>query len=436
MKVSIFTMNGGHGTVSASIALATYLRSRGAECSVVDFMKETNPLGDFLAVTYNSLLRKDLRFASLYMELAHHFPFDKFEPANALSRKRILRLIEKEKPQALVLISPWIITPVLQALRRKGGEKPKVYTVVVDLGTGMTPSWFNPETDFTILPTRQARDFLKQFGLKDHTSEVMGMPLMPEIHNPPTVPECLQDLKGPLCTVLGGREGGRNSLKIVDLLLKKRLDATLLIQCGKNTSLERAASKRKGVKVIGFPESIIPLFQTSSVVITKPGALTVSELVALKKPFIIDTSPAVMPQERGNVQFVREENCGLIAETLEKIPSMVERILNWRPQFKYPSIYGTDRIGDFILKQRVPSILQRCPERNSTNTNVHVFTSTRCISSSQDSPNRMVFPLVNPIIVQSGANMNARPVAWRARHRSWANARKTRQPTTCNQIRT
>jgi processive 1,2-diacylglycerol beta-glucosyltransferase len=352
MKISILTMNGGHGTISASIALCKYLQSRGAECSVVDFMKETNALGDFLAETYNSLLRRDLRFASFYMEMAHLFPFDKFEPANAFSRKKILRLIEKEKPEAIVLICPWVIGPVLQALRRRGGEKPKVYTVVVDLGKGMTPSWFNPESDFTMLPTRQARDFLRHFGLSDDTAAVMGMPLMPEIQTPPTMPEYLQDVKGPLCTVMGGREGGCNSLKIVDMLLKRRLEATILIQCGKNLQLERAASKRKGVKVIGFPESIIPLFHASSIVITKPGALTISELIALKKPFILDTSPAVMPQERGNVQFVREENCGLIAEKLKKVPPAVEHVLKQPPKLKYPSIYGTDKIGEFILKQK------------------------------------------------------------------------------------
>lgn len=350
MKVSVFTMNGGHGTISASLALCKYLRSRGAECSVIDFMKEANPLGNVLAETYNSLLRRDLRFASLYMELAHRFPLNDFEPANAFSRNRTLKLLEREKPEVVVLICPWIIGPVLRTLRQKGSKRPKVYTVIVDLGRGMTPSWFNSAVDFTLLPTQQAKDFLKGFGLSNHAAAVMGMPLTPEIKEPPAQPEYLQDIKSPLCTVLGGREGGRNSLRIVDLLLKNRLDANILIQCGRNKWLTRAASRRKGVKVIGFPQSIIPLFRASSVVVTKPGALTISELVALKKPFIIDTSPVVMPQERGNVEFVRDENCGLIARRLEEIPSMVQYILNRRPEFKYPRIYGTDRIGEFILR--------------------------------------------------------------------------------------
>jgi processive 1,2-diacylglycerol beta-glucosyltransferase len=351
MKVSVFTMNGGHGTISASLALCRYLRSRGAECSMIDFMKEANMLGNVLTEIYNSLLRRDLRFASLYMELAHRFPFNDFEPANAFSRRSTLQLLEREKPEALVLICPWIIGPVLRALRQKGSKRPRVYTVVVDLGSGMTPSWFNSAADFTSLPTQQAKDFLKKFGLGEHAAAVMGMPLTPEIKEPPTRPEYLQSIKSPLCTVLGGREGGRNSLKIVDLLLRNRLDASILIQCGRNKSLERAASRRRGVNVIGFPQSIIPLFRASSVIITKPGALTISELVALKKPFILDTAPMVMPQERGNVEFVRDESCGLIARRLTEIPSMVQYILNRRPRFKYPHIYGTDRIGEFILKE-------------------------------------------------------------------------------------
>ena len=343
-------MNGGNGTLSASFALAKYLKNRRIDCSVTDFMKETNPLGNILAETYNSLLRQDLRLASLYMEIAHLFPFDKFEPANSLSRKRILSLLEKEDPDGIVLICPWIIRPLLKALRYWKRRKPRVYTVIVDLGRGMTSSWVNSESDFTSVPTEQAKRYLKQFGLSDNASAVLGMPLAPEIQTSSSTPDFLMDLESPLCTVLAGREGGRNSLKIVDLLLKKRLNATVLIQCGLNEPLRHAASRRKGVKVIGFPESLIPLFRESSVLITKPGALTISELVALKKTFILDTWPAIMPQERGNVEFVQEENCGLVARSLAEIPPMTERVLSKPPNFTYPSIYGTERIGELIIK--------------------------------------------------------------------------------------
>ncbi|MBM4250010.1 MAG: hypothetical protein FJ149_11410 [Euryarchaeota archaeon] len=342
-------MNGGHGTVSASESLATWLRSRGAEAAVTDIMQVANPLGALLAEVYNHLLRGDLRWASLYMEFAHRFPFDGFAPANALSRGRTLRFLGRERPDAVVLVCPWIIGPVLGALRRLPPPWPKVYTVVVDLGAGMAPSWFNPGVDFTALPTAQARRWLQGCGLDGHPSAVMGMPLSPAILERRETPACLEGLNGPIVTVLGGREGSRNALAIADRLLKARVEASIVIQCGQNRALLRAASRRKGVWAVGFVESLIGLMRTSSVVITKPGALTVSELVALRKPFILDLWPAVMPQERGNVQFVREEGCGLISSRRDDISGMTESVLEGRHVFHHPNIYGTDRIGELVL---------------------------------------------------------------------------------------
>jgi processive 1,2-diacylglycerol beta-glucosyltransferase len=347
-------MNGGNGTVSASESLAVRLLERGAGAAVTDLMAEANPLGAMLAEVYNFLLGRDLRWASLYMELAHRFPFDGFGPANALSRGRTLRLIERRRPDAVVLICPWIVGPVLGALRRLSGPRPKVYVVVVDLGTGLAPSWFNPGVDFTTLPTRQAQRWLREHGLDGHPSEVTGMPLSPAVLEQGAPPACLDGLSGPVVAVLGGREGGRNTLAIADRLLERHLDASIVVQCGKNRALLRAASRRKGVRAVGFLDSLIPLMRASSVVVTKPGALTVSELVALRKPFVLDTWPAVMPQERGNVQFVREERCGLIASRPEDIPPMVESALDGRRSFSYPEIYGTDRIADIILKGGAP----------------------------------------------------------------------------------
>jgi processive 1,2-diacylglycerol beta-glucosyltransferase len=350
-------MNGGNGTVSASLALKEYIEGKGAQCSVFDFMKEINPLCSLLAEVYNSLLKGDLRFASWYMELAHMFPINSFTPFNFASRKRTLKLLHREKPDTIVLICPWIIDAVLLALKEYSSNRPRIYTVVVDLGEGITPSWYNGEVDFTVLPTLHARDYLGRYGLLEGRYGVMGMPLSPSIlHEKPSREDSLELLgvDAPLCTVMGGREGGKNSLRIVDMLIRENMEAGILIQCGNNKDLAKAASRRKGLKVVGFLDSIISLYRASDVVITKPGALTVSELIALKKPFIIDTHPVVMPQERGNVKFVREEGLGMVAEKLTDIPGMVKKVLAEEVKSHIIDIYGTDRIGDMILSEGPP----------------------------------------------------------------------------------
>jgi processive 1,2-diacylglycerol beta-glucosyltransferase len=348
-------MDGGHGTISASLALKEWLDGQGAHCSVVDFMGETDPLGNALAAGYNRLLRGDLRWAALYQRLAQALPKGWYTAFNSKSRKRARRLLDRERPDVVALTSPWIIDPVLEALEDLGRPRPRVLTVVVDLGEGMPAEWGNPVVDRTILPTGEARDYLESRGTGMRNGSVMGMPLSPAlVGRRPSAEESRRKLGvgGPLCTILGGREGGRNALRIADALLGSGCGAEILVQCGRNARLLHAAGKRKGLAAVGFVDSMAELYSASDVVITKPGALTVSELVALRKPFIIDAAPAVMPQELGNLKFVEERRLGLVARSHDEIPDLVGSVLCGGRKFETYDIYGTPKIGAEILDGR------------------------------------------------------------------------------------
>jgi UDP-N-acetylglucosamine:LPS N-acetylglucosamine transferase len=96
------------------------------------------------------------------------------------------------------------------------------------------------------------------------------------------------------------------------------------------------------------------LYALSDVVITKAGAITVSELTASNVPFILDTCPAIMPQEYGNVVFVKENELGLIANTIDEIPALVRKLVEDRSQITKQNdirrdIYGTEKIGELII---------------------------------------------------------------------------------------
>jgi processive 1,2-diacylglycerol beta-glucosyltransferase len=352
VNVLVLTMDGGNGTISASLALKEWLEGQGARCSVVDFMNETDPLGNALAAVYNRLLRGDLRLAALYQRVAQAWPRSWYTAFNSQAGKRARRLLDRERPDVVALVSPWIIDPVLDALKDRGGTRPRVLTVVVDLGEGMPADWGNPGVDRTILPTVEAREYLERRGTGIRDCAVMGMPLSPAlVGGRPSAGEARRKLGvgGPLCTVLGGREGGQNSLRIADALLESGCGADILVQCGRNARLLRSARKRKGLASVGFVDSMAELYSASDVVITKPGALTVSELVALRKPFIIDATPAVMPQELGNLKFVEERRLGLVARSRQEIPGLVRSLLGGARTTGTYDIYGTPRIGAEIL---------------------------------------------------------------------------------------
>jgi processive 1,2-diacylglycerol beta-glucosyltransferase len=346
-------MNGGNGTMSASQALMGFFRERGVDCAVTDFMEDANPLGFMLGNVYNSLLKRDLRFASIYMGFAHRFPINKSATLVKMGRQKIIDLIDREASDILVMICPWIPDTVMDALKHRKGRRPVTCTVVVDLGVGVASGWYNKDVDVTIFPTSDVEKCFRRQGRESSAGLVLGMPLSSEVVKDDEAGNEFRErsgISGTLCTILGGREGSRNVLGVLDSLLKSRFEAEIAVQCGENKQLFKAVKRRKGVKPFGFLDSLISLLKASDAVITKPGALTISELVALKKPFVLDCWPAVMPQERGNVEFVRNMGLGLIARNHSEIPSLAQRIIEKKVKLSEYDIYGTERIGNAILE--------------------------------------------------------------------------------------
>ncbi|WP_455392142.1 MGDG synthase family glycosyltransferase [[Eubacterium] cellulosolvens] len=366
-------MNGGNGTKAPSYAIAEYLNNNDNQAVVIDIMAEANPIGDMLCNVYNYFLRHSIFSASAYMEFAHAFPIDRVSIFNIMGSSRSQRVISEEQPDAVILICPWISRMTLLALekyREKQKTRPMVFVDVVDLGKGMTTSWVNNDVDFTFLPTENAFNYLTTHGLNNDQILVSGVPLHREFSGGPineqekreTRKKHELNLDDNMITILGGREGGNYTEKILNKLLKAFPDTQFIVQCGLNKKLhlriKRIAISNKNVHPVGFVKSMRELYSVSDVVITKPGAITISELVVSNVPFILNAWPVVMPQERGNVNFVEENGFGITAYNLNGLPNVINNILAGKDKkFAEKSdkeirknLYGTARIGDKIIE--------------------------------------------------------------------------------------
>lgn len=363
-------MNGGNGTMAPSYALAEYFSEKGENAKVFDIMNEANPLGEILGNIYNYLLRHNIYYASMYMNFAHRFPIDNFQPYNQIGRNRTAKLIDSEQPDAIVMICPWISKMVIQAVNismRKKETKPLLVTNIVDLGEKMATSWINNDVDLTVLPTTHAEKYLSKHGLDLNKSKVLGVPLhkefsMGEVKEKEKLKARNKygiDEKRTVISILGGREGVCNTKLILMRLMRELHDYDYFVQCGLNrklyTKIDNVNKTNKNVHPLGFIDSMRELYALSDVVITKAGAITVSELTASNVPFILDTCPSIMPQEYGNIVFVRENELGLIANTIDEIPALVRRLVEDRSQMAKQNdirrnIYGTEKIGELIIK--------------------------------------------------------------------------------------
>jgi processive 1,2-diacylglycerol beta-glucosyltransferase len=104
----------------------------------------------------------------------------------------------------------------------------------------------------------------------------------------------------------------------------------LLVVAGANEKLRKeaiaaASSLQIPVKVFGFVDNIHELMDASDVVISKPGGLTTSEVLAKGKPMIvIDPIPG---QEQRNCEYLLESGAAMRLYEPEDAPYKVQTFL-------------------------------------------------------------------------------------------------------------
>ena len=352
MNVELLTMNGGNGTLSASYALASVLGKNGATCRVTDVMSEVSGLGHLLGETYNFLISTDLRLASTYMKFAHTFPIDKVDALNSASGKKLANLFKKRSPDLVVLVCPWISGMVHSAILTMKGKRPKVAVVVVDFGPGVTESWLDLNADLTIFPTKECADHLLKGCKMPVKAEILGMPVHPEFYSDiPSKKKAkeLMDMGDRSVTILGGREGGMFNITVLKTLLANKRGYELVVQCGRNSRLRKKVNDL-GARSLGFVPSVRDLMIASDVVITKPGALTLAELITLRSKFVVNTYPSIMPQEWGNAVFVRRHNLAPVCPDPSELPKCVVTQLENKKVPNNMDLAGTERIAKRLLR--------------------------------------------------------------------------------------
>ncbi|HNY22175.1 MAG TPA: glycosyltransferase [Treponemataceae bacterium] len=123
--------------------------------------------------------------------------------------------------------------------------------------------------------------------------------------------------------VAGGGEGLKGSDRLVANFVRRGSDEILIVVCGRNEILKRLIERiveRSGaanVMVLGFVSFMPDLLNIADCVITKGGASTVMEVLAVGKPVIFSTF--IRGQELGNVLYAVHGGAGWLV----KKPSMI-----------------------------------------------------------------------------------------------------------------
>jgi len=242
------------------------------------------------------------------------------------------RQILEQKPAKIVIFHFFLIRPVLEILKENFLDIP-VITVVTDPFTAH-PIWFLEKNTRFIVFSESLKNTCIQKGFAQE--QISVFPFILDEKFTRTLPEELvaskrKELGFSSCQktilIMGGADGMPRGERILKNLLQKQAHSQIIMVCGHNkVLLEKALIIKEqmqaaNVRLFGFVDFVHELIQLSDVVITKCGASTFMEILISGKVPVINNY--IWEQEKGNMEFVRDNQLGIYEKNLHKLPDSV-----------------------------------------------------------------------------------------------------------------
>jgi 1,2-diacylglycerol 3-beta-galactosyltransferase len=271
-----------------------------------------------------------------------------------LYRERLRDLFLSYRPDVIVSVHPLLNHAALRARDDARMQHVPVVTVITDLGK-VHESWLVPDADAVVVPAREVYQRALSRGVPPARLHLLGHPIHPQFDDVTgSKAELRAQLKlspdSSIVMLMAGGEGGGKLLSTTLALARARMPIELVVVCGRNEHLEQklselAASLPTPLHVLGFTNKIPEYFRAVDLLVTKAGPGTLAEANAAQLPVVVyDYVPG---QERGNVDFVRHNDLGVIA--LKSAAGVVSAV---RTLIRAPDRLATIRHNQEIVAPR------------------------------------------------------------------------------------
>ncbi len=316
MKVVIVYASAGAGHRRSAEALYNYFRAHCPSCDIklIDVLDKAHPL--FRKLYSWGYLFLVNHAASLWQLSFWLTSLKCLKPVNdflnflidRLNAKKFSKFLIKEAPD-FVVSTHFMPSEITAYLKKKGLIKSKLITVITDFT--VHPFWIYPGTNTYVVASDFAKEQLIIAGVKEEQVKELGIPVDDKF--------LLEYDRGLLASRFGIEPNKFTALlvtgslglgpieEIVQLLYK---DILLLVVCAGNKRLYSRLSVKAypGVKVFGFVDNMQELMAAADIIITKPGGLTISEVLAVGLvPIFISPIPG---QETNNVEVLARHGIG------------------------------------------------------------------------------------------------------------------------------
>jgi len=229
------------------------------------------------------------------------------------------------RPDLVLSVIPNFNRVMFCALRAFAADIPYA-TVVTDMVDYPPHFWMEDQDQYIVCGTPKAAKQARASGFyaEGKIFEVSGMILKESFYRPPGP-------GGPTHASLGLSEGrptalimfgGNGSFRATHTILgqfeRARLDLQTIVLCGNNRRLLESLKGRRGCHAVGFVDNVADYMRIADFFIGKPGPGSLSEAVHMGCPVIVERNAATLPQERANVEWVRDNGIGIVVRSFRK----------------------------------------------------------------------------------------------------------------------
>ena len=245
--------------------------------------------------------------------------------------RKFCELIECEQWD-VVVNTHFLPAEIIASLRRDGKLSLPQVTVTTDFETHRL--WVNEPTDRYTTATDEGAAYLAHWGVPPANTRVTGIPIHPVFAEAKDRGECLRrhGLAGdrPVVLQLAGGFGVGPIEQLYRAVLSVEVPLEVVVVAGKNLKAKQQleAVKVPGAhraKVMGFTTEIDELMAVADVVVSKPGGLTTSEVLARGAAMVI-VNP-IPGQESRNSDFLLENGAAIKVNNAATLPLKLSRLL-------------------------------------------------------------------------------------------------------------
>ncbi|MFD5021008.1 glycosyltransferase [Paenibacillus sp. NPDC058367] len=330
-KVLIVTSAFGDGHMKVAEAIEHSFRRRGiSRITTMDLFAVVHPYLNELSRRFylNSTGFTQELYGLLYTVTSKMRP-EQFmgRLIHSMGKRKVQRIIDEIQPDIIIHTFPYLAAAELASTT---GSRIPMFTVMTDYV--VHGRWLHPQTTKYFIATESMKATLISAGIAEEKLVVSGIPIREAFEQTLDREGLLRkhklDRNRRYLLLAAGAYGvlGDISSLIKRVLLKSNFDVIVL--CGNNHKLRSATKElfqeNSRVHILGYTEEMQELMCISSCLLTKAGAITLTEAMAQTLPVIVYRP--LPGQEAGNAEWLSGHHLIEIARNEEQLVEQLQRL--------------------------------------------------------------------------------------------------------------